>query len=186
MGIAALILGIIGFLVSFTIFQDLSIILSILALVIGIIALVKKKSKGMAIAAIVLAALGLVIVFTQDSPTDSLDETSKNLGGENTEKILKNDIDVKLGEFQVTTDEYGLSDTKLVVTVTNKNKEKASYDIKIEAVDADGKRIMEDSVYADSLAKGQTQDFEIFNFVDSEKIEAMKSATFKIVEVSKM
>ena len=45
MGIASLILGIIGMLISLTIFKDLSLILCILALVLGIISIVKKKSK---------------------------------------------------------------------------------------------------------------------------------------------
>ena len=63
MGIASLILGIIGLLISLTIFKDLSLILTILGIVLGIIAIIKKKSKGMAIAGIILSVLGLIFVF---------------------------------------------------------------------------------------------------------------------------
>ena len=45
MGIASLILGIIGFLVSLTLFKDLSLIVSVIGLVLGIIAIIKKKNK---------------------------------------------------------------------------------------------------------------------------------------------
>ncbi len=53
MSIASLILDIIGMLVSLTIFKDLSIILCILTLVLGIISIVRKKNKGMAIAGVI-------------------------------------------------------------------------------------------------------------------------------------
>ena len=100
------------------------------------------------------------------------------------EEILKKDVDVNIGKLNVTTDEYGYSDSELVVTVTNKSKEKKSFTIHIEAVDNTGKRIDDDYVYANDLNSGQTQDFKIFTLVSSEKLEQMKSAEFKIIDVS--
>lgn len=188
MAIASLILGILALGGSFIPFiNNASIIFGIIGAILAIISLVKKKSKGMAIAGLILSVLAVIISFSlQDQWGKNLDELSNDLDGGNTEKILKNDVDVKLGDFQVTTDEYGFSETKLVVTVTNKAKEKKSYDIKIEAVDSDGNRILDDNVYANSLGAGQTQEFKIFEYIEDEKLEAMKKATFKIVEVSKM
>lgn len=71
MGIASLILGIIGLLISLTIFKDLSLILTILGIVLGIIAIIKKKSKGMAIAGVILSVLGLILCFSVDSNNSS-------------------------------------------------------------------------------------------------------------------
>ena len=188
MAIASLILGILALGGSFIPFiNNASIIFGIIGAIFAIISLIKKKSKGMAIAGLILSVLAVIISFSlQDEWSKNLDELGKDLDGGNTEKILKNDVDVTLGELQVVTDEYGFSETKLSVTVTNKAKEKKSYSIKIEAVDANGNRILDDTVYADSLGAGQTQEFKAFEYIEEEKLEAVKAATFKIVEVSKM
>ena len=54
----------------------------------------------------------------------------------------------------------------------------------MEAVDQNGNRINQDYVYANNLTAGQSQDFDIFQFVSSDQIEAMQNATFNIVEAS--
>ena len=43
---------------------------------------------------------------------------------------------------------------------------------------------MNDYVYANNLNAGQSQNFDAFTYISSDKLEAMKSATFKIVEAS--
>lgn len=63
-------------------------------------------------------------------------------------------------------------------------QETKSFNVQIEAVKADGSRIVNDYIYANSLGAGQSQDFNIFTYVSSENLEAMKSATFKVVEAS--
>ena len=63
MGVASLILGIISFLVSFSFFKDFSLICGVIAIVLGIIAIVKKKGKGMAIAGVILSVLGCIILY---------------------------------------------------------------------------------------------------------------------------
>lgn len=82
------------------------------------------------------------------------------------------------------TSEYGYSDTKLVVKVTNKSGEKKSFDITIAAVDADGTRLDTDDLYANDLAAGQSQSFNLFTYISEDKLEAMKTATFKIAKAS--
>ena len=47
-----------------------------------------------------------------------------------------------------------------------------------------GARIDDGYVYANDLTSGQTQEFKIFTYVSSDKVEEMKNATFKVVEVS--
>lgn len=115
---------------------------------------------------------------------EKLDEDMGNLSGENTDEILGKSVDVTLGTFEVITGEYGITDTKLPVSVTNKTSETKSFSIQIEAVDESGKRLDTDTIYANNLTAGQSQDFESFIFITSDKLETMKNATFKIVEVS--
>lgn len=105
------------------------------------------------------------------------------MAGKNTEEVLKK-VDVNIGSLEVVTDEYGYSDTKLIVKVTNKSGEKKSFDITIEAVGADGSRLNTDYIYANNLADGQSQSFELFTYISNDQLEAMKSATFKIVKAS--
>lgn len=185
---AGLVLGIIGVCTSFIpIINNLSFIMGILAVIFGLIS-IKKASKGKMIATVILGILAIIITLSaQKTVADSLDALSEDLdtaSGENTEQVLANDVEVVLGDFEATTDEYGLSDTKLTVKVTNKTNETKSFSIQVEAVDANGSRINQDYVYANNLTAGQSQDFDIFQFVSSDQIEAMQNATFNIVEAS--
>ena len=187
--VAAMVLGIIGICLSFIpIVNNVSFILGVLSVIFAIVSLVKKSGKAKAIVGLILGILSVVITLSlQNSWSKSLDDVGKdldNMTGDNTEEILKKDVDVNIGKLNVTTDEYGYSDSELVVTVTNKSKEKKSFTIHIEAVDNSGKRIDDDYVYANDLNSGQTQDFKIFTLVSSEKLEQMKSAEFKIIDVS--
>ncbi len=186
---AGLILGIIGTALSFIpIINNAAFVIGIFALIFGIIALIKKETKGKTIASIILgiAAISITLLM-QQAASNAIDEVSKEIDkitGDNTEEVLNKDVDITLGDFIATTDEYGFTNTKLVVTVKNTTDSKKSYSIHIEAVDADGKRIEDDYVYANDLTAGQTQDFEIFNLVQDEKVDLLKNATFKIVEAS--
>ena len=185
---AGLVLGIIGVCTSFIpIINNLSFVMGVLAVIFGIVALAKKAGKGKIVASIILGVLAIVITInSQKALSESLDTLSKDLDkmtGSSTEEILANDVEVTLGEFEVTKKEYS-TDTKLVVTVKNKHSETKSFSIQVEAVDSQGVRITNDYVYANNLNAGQSQKFEIFNFVSSDKIEDLKNATFKIVEAS--
>ena len=187
--VASMVLGIIGICLSFIpIVNNVSFILGVLSVIFAIVSLVKKSGKAKAIVGLILGILSVVITLSlQNSWSKSLDDVGKdldNMTGDNTEEILKKDVDVNIGKLNVTTDEYGYSDSELVVTVTNKSKENKSFTIHIEAVDNTGKRIDDDYVYANDLNSGQTQDFKIFTLVSSEKLEQMKSAEFKIIDVS--
>lgn len=187
--VAGLVLGIIGICTSFIpIINNLAFILGLMGLIFGIVSLIKKASKGQAITAIILCVLAMVITITsQKTLSDSLNNVSKELDkatGNSTEEVLQNDVDVTLGTFEVTKDEYGFTDTKLKCNVKNKTSEAKSFSITVEAVDSNGTRITTDYIYADNLNPGQNQEFEIFKLVESEKIESLKNAQFKIVEAS--
>ena len=186
---AGMVLGIIGVVLSFIpIINNIAFFIGILALIFGIIGIVKKAGKGKAIAGIVLGILSIVITLAmQSAVSDAIDETSKELDkitGNSTEEVLKTEANVTLGDLQISKDEYGLTDSKMVVTVKNITDKKKSYSLHIEAVDANGNRIDEDYVYANDLSAGQTQNFEIFTYIEDSKIDGMKAATFKIIEAS--
>lgn len=186
---AGLVLGIIGVCTSFIpIINNLSFVLGIIGAIFAIISLIKKASKGQAVAGVILCVLAIVITInSQKALSDSLNEVSANLDkatGASTEEVLANDANVELGEFEIINGSYGITDTKLTVKVTNKTDEKKSFSFHIEAVDATGARIDEDYIYANDLASGQSQNFEIFTLVTSDKINEMENATFKIIEAS--
>ena len=188
-GTASLVLGIIGVCTSFIpIVNNVSFILGLIGAIFAIISLIKKASKGQAVAGIILCILAMVITLSaQKALGDGLNEVSSNFDkatGNSTEEVLANDVDVQLGNFEVNKGEYGLTETKLTIKVTNKTNDKKSFSFHIEAVDSDGSRIKEDYVYANDLGSGQSQNFDIFTYVSSDKVDAMQEATFKIVEAS--
>ena len=103
---------------------------------------------------------------------------------ETTDKILEKDVDVSFGKFKVTNNGY-YSETSLDVTVKNKAEKQCTYDITIEAVDANGARIDTDMIYADRLGAGQEIYLKAFEYVDQEKLNQFKNATFKVLEINK-
>ncbi len=186
---AGLVLGIIGICTSFIpIINNVSFVLGLIGAIFSIVALAKKASKGKAIAGIILCILSIIVtVNSQKALSDSLNEVSANLDkstGASTEEILANDLSVELGDFKVTKKNYGITSTKLTVKLTNKTKEKKSFSLHIEAIDNSGARIDEDYIYANDLSAGQSQSFDIFSYVSSDKLNAMKNATFNIAEAS--
>lgn len=177
--------------------------LGVLALIFGVIGLAKTRGgrpgRGMAIAAVVIAVLSGVgfaastafTIAAVDAVDEAVGDASADLDadlgrldGSATEDILASDLTVDLGTFQAVEDEYGIVETALPVTVINNAAEAFSYDVQVEAVDADGKRIADDFLLVSDLAPGQSQDQEVFVFVESDKVDALKKATFRIAEVS--
>lgn len=198
LSVAGLVLGILAVVFCWIpIVNWLSVIMGILAIVFGIVGVVKKNG-GLAIAALILGVIGFgFAAYMKFAVTkgvmDAANNTAKNAkvtvddaSGDNTDSILKNDIDVQLGSFSATTDEYGLNTTELPVHVTNKNSDSKSYTLQIEATDANGDRIDDDTVYVNNLGGNQSQDFKAFQFVSSDKLEQMKTATFKVSNATKI
>lgn len=195
LGVVALLLCLIPLVNGFAAF------LGVLALVFGIVGLVKARDgrpgRGMAVAAIILAVLAgigfavstaftVAAVDAMDTAVDELDADLDRIDGSATDDLLATDVSVELGAFEAESDEFGLVESALPVTVTNTADEAFSYTIQIEAVDADGNRLADDYVYADELAPGQKKDEKVFLFVEDDQVEAMQAATFQIVEVSQM
>lgn len=198
--LVGLILGIIALLLSaLPIINNFAALLAVVGLVFGIIGLVgvnkgKRRGKGIAITAVILTVLSLIIVIASqafygsvlDSASKEVNKSIDKASGDATSEVLGKDVDVTLGTFSAVTGDYGLVTTSLPVKMTNKLGDAKSYTVKIEAVDASGTRIADDTVYADKLSANQSQNFEAFKYVESTKLDAVKTASFKIVSVSEM
>lgn len=193
MSSAALVLAILAIIFSFIPYIDfISIIMGILSVIFALVTI--KTNKGKAIASLIISILAIIIsVAMINTASNAIDKTSKEIDknlndatGKNTDEILKNDVNVSFGTFNVTDKGYGLKDTSLDITVTNKSSKKQSYYIHIEAVDSNGSRIKDDYVTINDLASGQSMTEKAFEYVSSDEIDAMKSATFKVVEISKL
>lgn len=103
---------------------------------------------------------------------------------ETIDEILEKYVDVSFGEFKVTNNEY-YSETSLDITVKNKAEKQCTYYITIEAVDANGVRIETDMVYADRLGVGQEIYLKALEYVEQEKLNQFKNATFRVLEINK-
>ena len=195
--VVALVLAIVALLLSaIPIINNFAFVLAVLAIIFGFIGLRGTRKKGhtgqtMAIVAMVLAVLaGIIVIASQKFYVDTVDKAGKEVQksvdkatGKNTSDILGKDVEVTLGSFLVVPDQYTTT-TNLPVKVTNKLSTSKSYSIQIEAVDQAGTRIAEDTVYANSLGAKQSQDFKAFEYVQSDKVEALKTAKFKVATVS--
>lgn len=193
LSIAALVLGIIGAVLAFIpVVNNAAFFIGALALIFGIIGICKKVGTGKAIAGLVLGIIAVIITLVMqsavynalDKASDTLSSSLADLSGDNTEDILANSLDVKFGKYIYNDDEY-FATGKLPLTVKNKGNENQSYSIQIEAIDKNGKRLETDTVYVNSLGAGQSQDFEAFTLVTGDSAKALKTAEFKVVEVSK-
>jgi len=182
--------------------NNVSFFFAVIALIFGIVGFrsIKKGKRigqGLATATIIISILaGVVVLATQAFYSKAVDEVGKSVSesvndfdGTNTDKLLQNTVDVTLGQFVFDAGaeaEYSYDDTtKLPVTMKNKSSEKSSFTVKVEAVDASGNRIADDTIYVNDLNAGQSQTEDAFKYVESGKLEAIKTATFKIVSVSK-
>lgn len=200
LAVTGLVLGVIGLVFSIIpIVNNLAFFIGIIAVVFGVIALITKNKKGLSIAGIITGVLAIVITLVlqaswskalddaTDELNDNMDEISENLDnatGENTEQLLGTAVNVELGAFTASTDEYGLVTSSLPVTVTNLKDEASSFSITVEALNPDGSRLELGYVYADSLGAGQSVNEEVFNYISSDQLEAYQNATFQVLEVS--
>jgi uncharacterized membrane protein (DUF485 family) len=156
----------------------------------------KSAGKGALIGFLTKIALSIIlvilyVVFAASLFSNIRNGTESNIPviedifrEETTEEILEKYVDVSFGKFEVTNNGY-YSDTSLEITITNKAASQYTYYITIEAVDKNGTRLETDMIYADRLNAGQKIKLTAFKYVEEEKIEQFKNATFKVLEISK-
>lgn len=200
LAIAGLVLGIIAAATSFMpIINNASFFLALIGLILSIIGIMgirkgKSSGMGMAVAGLVLCLIaGAVVLGTQafysaaiDSAVEQTNQQFDKMSGNATEDILGVDVDVALGDYSISKGSYGSVQSELPVTVTNLLNEQATYWIEIEAVDASGARIDDDTVYVNNLGPNQSTTLEAFSYVSSDDFEAMRAAHFNIISISEM
>lgn len=104
-------------LISFSWFADLSLILGVLSAVLGIIAIVKKKGKGLGIAGVVLSVLAIIILFCISKNTDGQTGTGVTTDGGN-----GNLSKVSVSTQNVVMEKIGITKAgDFVIKVTNNN-----------------------------------------------------------------
>lgn len=198
--IAALVLGIVAAATSFMpIINNASFFIALIGLILAIVAIAgirkgKNSGKGLAVAGLVLSIVaGLLVLGTQAFYSavlnEAVDQSTQQLNkmtGDATDDILGVDVEVTIGDYSISKDQYGLVKSDLPVTVTNLLKEPASFWINVEAVDANGSRINDDTVIVNDLGAGQRTKLDAFAFVSSDDYEAMKNASFSIISVSEI
>lgn len=168
--IAALVLGIVAAATSFMpIINNASFFIALIGLILAIVAIAgirkgKNSGKGLAVAGLVLSIVaGLLVLGTQAFYSavlnEAVDQSTQQLNkmtGDATDDILGVDVEVTIGDYSINKDQYGLVKSDLPVTVTNLLKEPSSFWINIEAVDANGSRINDDTVIINDLGAGQS------------------------------
>lgn len=191
---AGFVLGIIGVVLSaIPIINNFAAVLGLLALIFGIVGIAQtrrsaRSGRGLAITSLILGIVTIgIVIISQMIYSAALDTVSKSIDkstGNSTSELLNKDVTVTFGDFTATTDQYGLTTTKLPVTVMNKDSDKKSYSIQIEGTDASGARIDDDTLTVNDLGAKQSQELTAFEFVDSAKVTPLKTASFKVVSVS--
>lgn len=198
--IAALVLGIVAAATSFMpIINNASFFIALIGLILAIVAIAgirkgRNSGKGLAVAGLVLSIVaGLLVLGTQafysaalDEAVDQSTQQLNKMTGDATDDILGVDVEVTIGDYSISKDQYGLVKSDLPVTVKNLLNEPSSFWINIEAVDANGSRINDDTVIINDLGAGQSTKLEAFAFVSSDDYEAMKNASFNIISVSEI
>jgi hypothetical protein len=191
--IAALVLGIAACSIGLiAILGLIAIPLAIIGLVLGIFGIVRSSRSfgagktmamigtGLCVLGLALAVIGLLNASRAFSDRDSPrgDTTSSRT------EVRTDDLDVQFDKY-VDDGNPSIETGKLPVTLTNKGNVSASFKVELEALDATGKRIDDDTAYAANLAPGKSTMTYMFALVASPKISDMTRATFRIVKVSK-
>lgn len=198
--IAALVLGIVAAATSFMpIINNASFFIALIGFILAIVAIAgirkgRNSGKGLAVAGLVLSIVaGLLVLGTQafysavlDEAVDQSTQQLNKMTGDATDDILGVDVEVTIGDYSISKDQYGLVKSGLPVTVKNLLNEPSSFWINIEAVDANGSRINDDTVIINDLGAGQSTKLDAFAFVSFDDYEAMKNASFNIISVSEM
>lgn len=193
LSIIGIVLGVIALITSFIpIINNGSFVVGLIGFIFSIVGIFKSRKKTISIISIILCLISMIIVLSLQSQwskdlnkiSDDFNKDMSNMSGKNTDEILNKYADVKIGQFVFTSDEYGLNDTKLDVTLTNKTKKRKSFSIEVEALDSDGNRIDTDTIYFNNIDSNQTVSENAFTLITSEKIESMKNAKFKVIAAS--
>lgn len=167
-----------------------SMILGVLAIIFGIVALVKKYSKGKSIVGMLLGVVSFVLAIIVAILSTILgigalirigswiDEKEE----EQYREQLEDAVDVELGDFYFYEDEYGWIETNLEVVITNNSEETVWVSLEIAAIDSYGEVLYTGRVWSDELESWESVRYDAFWAVPDEVARELRYATFEIVE----
>jgi hypothetical protein len=128
-----------------------------------------------------LAGLGVVVI--DRARTDAADALNSTTDARSAQ-ILRKDLDVDVGRFAPAANPL-LETGKLPVTLRNKGRNTASFSLHVEAVDAAGNLIADDTAEAANMSPGQFVIEDLFIVVPTDRYDAMSHATIRVVQVDK-
>ena len=196
---SSFVLGIISIVIAFVpAINYLAIVISMIAIVLGLFGLSELNRKKVAIIGIVFGIISIVVTyliinFKQEYLFDNIRNINSEINdSENTdsEDVLKNQVDVIIGDYEqsnelVEDDFYVMPyNAKLPVTLKNKSNEIKSFNISIEAIDENGNRITVDNVYVEKLRPGQSYKTETFTYSTGDMLEKLSNAKFVVLDAS--
>lgn len=194
LAIASLVLGIVAAVFCLIpIIGMISLILAPIGFVLGVVgwrgaSKGKRAGKGKAIAGIVLAVIsGTIALVMTVALATAVNEVSNDLDrafGNSTEQVLAEDLGVQIGDYGSADLGFGVTDGSLAVTLTNTSDERASFDIKVEALTPSGQRISTDTAYVSDLGAGQSDAVAMFQFESANDAAQLENATFSVIEAS--
>ena len=198
--VSGFILGIISIVIAFVPFLNyLAIVTGILSIIFGIMGIGQEGIKKVACVGIILSILSIIITYVitnykKDFIYNKIYNVSNELNdsfnneNNNSEDVLKKQVDVILGDFEITSevDDFEMMNntSKLPVTLKNKSNEIKSFNVTIEAVDEEGNRITEEQVYVEKLRPNQSYETEAFNYASDEMAEKLENAKFVVLDAS--
>jgi len=192
---AGFVLGIIGVVFAFIpLCYWIAYILGALALIFGIIGLVKKVSGHKALVATILGAVAIVVgivmnILAVKAVNDALNLVENTVTSSFGDLLSDYEGDALGKTVEVTIDGYKdvednfWGDKALVVNIKNISDKTLSFSIDIEALDADGNRIDDSSVYAESLAPGQSTTKNAFTMSKLDE-NVLEKATFRVYKAT--
>ena len=192
------VLGIVSIITAFApLINYLAIVMGILAIIFGLMG--QKERKKIACMGIILGILSIIftyiiINFQIDFAFNKISEVNNKLNMMNeenindTENVLANELDVVIGTYEESNVVYDYdmisTSTQLPITLRNKSNETKSFNVMIEAIDENGDRITEDTVYVEKLRSGQSYQTNAFYYMSDEITESLNNATFRVLEAS--
>lgn len=191
LGILALVLGIIGLVTSILF---IGLLPSIAGLVLGIVALVKRQSKGLSIVGIICSAIGILVslIIFISVPSEPCSGTVSNMDSvvknetDNVQETLADMIEHEIYAYT----SYG--DTIAFVLVKNNSDVTIDIDTNVKAVDSSGNIISAYSSNEMCIAPGQSYPiYHYFEGIDASEIAnydytvtATKSSRVSVVDAN--
>lgn len=108
----------------------------------------------------------------------------KKASGSATAMVLS-DLDVRMGAFTTGVNGVGQPIRFLPVTVQNRTDDRCTFRVQYEGLNADGERIAADEMLELSMRPGEIRERNVFQFVDEQTTDELKTATFRIATASK-